>query len=256
MLQVESLERLGFQAEASPVVDHCIGHRNDAISGQMETPAEIDFFHMHIERFIQETHLVQSLYAKEHRSPQGPEDVNRAVVLTFVLLNRVEHPPTAERVGISIHQPPGCPLGVETLFLLHRTRFGLGGSDFRIPIHPLDKRAQPTRRDLHVVIEEHRETSLRHLETAVTATRQTLRRFPVSPTGLNDPNVRPSLQRAPDAAVIVRLIVSDDDLEGDTVGVVVDRLQAVAQDVAEVVRNDDRNVDVGCLAHSGRFRTL
>ena len=62
---------------------------------------------------------------------------------------------------------------------------------------------------------------------------------PAAAADRDDPDLGPSLHGLPDAAVVTRLVVGDDDLEGTARGVFEDRGEAAEEDVAQVVGDDD-----------------
>ena len=78
--------------------DHRLRYGADLVTGQLQAPAEVDFFKVHEEVEIEEADLAGGGDAEEERRATSPKERYRRVVLAFVALAAVEE--TADGVRV------------------------------------------------------------------------------------------------------------------------------------------------------------
>ena len=81
----------------------------DLPSGELHTPAEVDFFHVGEKPVVKASKGVPDAAADHEAGAAAPHNVFRSFVLAIVFFQFLEHAAAAERVAIAVYVPAGCP---------------------------------------------------------------------------------------------------------------------------------------------------
>ena len=89
-----------------------------------------------------------------HTCPRSPEHILHIIILMLVGLYCFKDSSPAERIAVTVDKSSRRPGILKTLALSDGQQFGLTSRRIRVIIHPLRKRREPMRCDLHIGIEQ------------------------------------------------------------------------------------------------------
>ena len=169
------LERIILGEGAAADMQHGgLGAHLDFEAGVLDTPAEVDLLHVGEEIPVEAAHGAIHIATDEHGGASGPEDIDRIVILSFVLLQGREDASAtkgitvfvdeaARRTGIFEHL--GLGIG-ENLRLHHR--------NLLVSVHHLDDGLNPMVGHLNVGIQQTEILGVDLLHGKVIASREAL----------------------------------------------------------------------------------
>src|SRR5262245_24669585 len=97
--------RIAFQQSAcAKVID--FGRRAviDAVSGQLNAPAEINLFHVGEKLFVEATDFMENRSAHEHAGACCPKDLFNVIVLAVIFFELLKNAAAAERIAEVINE--------------------------------------------------------------------------------------------------------------------------------------------------------
>jgi hypothetical protein len=143
------------QRRAADVVDGTGRLHPYAVALPVQSPAQVDLFHVHLEPLVEPADGFEGRAPEAEGRPGGPEDVARIVVLPAVAFHRVDDTAAGKGVAEAVEEAPRGAGVLEPIAVVVLQEFRLHGAHVRIPLHHVDERAEPSRRDLHVVVQQH-----------------------------------------------------------------------------------------------------
>ena len=120
------------------------GLDHDPVTGQLRAPAKVDLFHMREEIAVETAQLPENIGPHHHAGARGPKHVAGSIVLSVVLLDRIEDTPPAERITECVEKSAAGSRILEIAGAVVRKDFRGEGRNPFIGSHQFRQRTEPS----------------------------------------------------------------------------------------------------------------